>query len=115
MITRVVGVTFKSEEYGVNRQSVIKKLSGRENIFIRREPDNKHDPHAVAVLLRRKKRPFKLGYLKSEIAFLMSDLWEDYKFKARIHEIRSGDEDLDKPYGLSIRVTKKRKHHGEAS
>jgi len=44
----VVGVTFKNRD-GSSRQEAIKGLQEGEAILLRREPDNPHDPNAIAV------------------------------------------------------------------
>lgn len=110
-ICKVVGVTFQSEEHKINRQDIIKKLSGKEKIYLKREPKNKHDKNAVAVMLRRgeKFQDFKLGYIRAEVAGLMAELWKEYKFVAKISEIRTGDRERGVPYGMSISVKKIKK------
>lgn len=110
-ICKVVGVTFKSEEHKVNRQDVIKKLSGKEKIYLKREPKNKFDRNAVAVMLKRgdKFKDFKLGYIRAEVAGIMAELWHECKFIAKIAEIRTGDLKTGVPYGMSISVKKIKK------
>lgn len=103
MITNVVGVKFYNEEYGINRQDIIKKLSGHEKIFIRREPKNKFDKNAVAVYLAGED-PKKIGYIKAELAGMLAEYWKHYKFFASIKEIRTGDELSGKPWGISIEI-----------
>jgi len=112
MITHVVGTTFKNEEYGVNRQEIIKKLSGKEKIFLRREPKNRFDKNAVAVMLWGEK-PQRIGFIKAELAGFLAEMWNDWKFFTHISEIRDGDEEQEIPWGISIEIkkTKKKKNY----
>jgi len=106
MQVKVVGVTFQNEETKINRQEIISKLSGKEKIYLKREPNNRFDKNAVAVVLKREKGDFKLGYIRSELAAFLVDLWVEYKFVATISEIRIGDLGKKSPYGLSIDIKK---------
>lgn len=103
---RVVGVTFENEEYKVNRQEIISGLKGSEKIYLKREPTNRFDSNAVAVVLKSESMDMKLGYLRAELAGLMADMWKEYKFVARIKEIRIGDIDNNIPWGLTIEIGK---------
>ena len=49
MRTKVVGVTFRNED-GSDRQGYIRRLHSGDPLYLKREPDNKKDPDAVAVL-----------------------------------------------------------------
>lgn len=110
MITKVVGVTFENEEYGVNRQQIIKHLNGKERIILKREPKNRFDPNAVAVyILDDKKEIKKIGFLKAELAGMVSEMWNTFLFIARIHEIRDGDDGKGISWGISLRITKRKK------
>lgn len=105
MKVKVVGTTFSNEEFGVNRQEIIATLSGKEKIYLKREPENRFDSNAVAVILCREKTgDFKLGYIRAELAAFFSSFWDKYKFFARISEIRTGDLKKKVPYGLSVDV-----------
>ena len=75
IIVKVVGVTFRTEGCEFDRQEIISKMSGREKIYLRREPNNRFDRNAVAVMVRRKGRDLKLGYVRSEIAAFLSEFW----------------------------------------
>jgi hypothetical protein len=46
--TTVAGVTMQNRD-GTDRQSLLKALRTRERLKLVREPENSHDPHAVAV------------------------------------------------------------------
>jgi len=104
MRAEVVGVTFCDEDLGVNRQDVIASLSGNEKVYLRREPQNRFDKNAVAVMLKRKDKDFKVGYIRSELAAFLAGFWPKYKFFAKIIEIRAGDVDQGVPYGISIDI-----------
>ena len=108
MIAKIVGVTFENEEYGINRQDVISKLSGKEKIYLKRESNNRFDPNAVAVVLKREpgEKDFRLGYLRAELAAILSEMWGDYKFIARIKEIKMGDLEEEIPWGVRIEIGK---------
>ena len=41
MITSVVGVTFSNKKYGVNRQEIIKRLSGEEKVYLKTDDNIK--------------------------------------------------------------------------
>jgi len=106
MIAKIVGVSFENEEYGINRQEVISKLSGSEKIYLKRESNNRFDPNAVAVVLKKEPKDFRLGYLKAELAAIISEMWGDYKFIARIKEIKMGDLEEGIPWGVRIEIGK---------
>ena len=106
MKARVVGVTFKDDGYKFNRQEIISKLSGSEQVYLKREPNNRFDKNAVAVMLKRKGKDLKLGYVRAELAAFLADFWAKYKFTAKISEIRTGDLKKGVSYGLSIDIKK---------
>ena len=111
MITRVVGVKFKNEGYKVDRQSIIKKLIGNERIFLKREPKNRFDRNAVAVLVGIDDKRRQIGYLKAELAGIVSEMWKEYMFLCFIHEINPGNKEQDTPWGISLEIKKRRKKH----
>lgn len=108
MIVSVVGVTFINDQTGINRQDIIKKLGGREQVFLKREPENKHDSNAIAVMLKAK-NPKRIGYINRELAVGLARLWKKYSFPIAISEIRQGDLRSGKNWGISIEITKKRR------
>ena len=108
MITSVVGVTFANKKYGVNRQEIIKRLSGKEKIYLKREPKNRFDPNAVGVMVVREDGDLKIGYIKAELAGILSEFWNLYKFDVAIKEIRNGNE--EKPWGISLEIRKFRRN-----
>lgn len=108
IITSVVGVTFANEKYGVNRQEIIRRLSGKEKVYLKREPKNRFDPNAVAVMVVRKSGDLKIGYIKAELAGILSEFWSHYKFASTIKEIRTGSD--KKSWGISLEIRKLRKN-----
>ena len=107
IITSVVGVTFSNRKYGVNRQEIIKRLSGKEKIYLKREPKNRFDSNAIAVIVVREDGDLKIGYIKAELAGILSEFWNYYKFVSTIKEIRTGSE--QKSWGISLEIRKFRK------
>lgn len=57
--TRVVGVTFEG------RQAIVAQLSLKEQIWLRREPDNPHDRNAIRV---ERQNGQQIGYLSRALA-----------------------------------------------
>jgi len=108
MITSVVGVTFANEEYGVNRQEIIKRLSGKEKVYLKREYKNRFDSNAVAVMVVGKNKDLKIGYIKAELAGILSEFWSYYNFISTIKEIRTGTG--TKSWGISLEIRKFRKN-----
>ena len=110
MICVVKGVTFKNDSFPMDRQKIIAGLCGKETIYLRREPKNKFDKNAVAVMLQRKSdKHVKLGYVRAELAAFLADSWKEYKYTAIIAEIREGNFEENKSYGLSIDIKKYRR------
>lgn len=108
IITSVVGVTFANEKYGVNRQEIIKRLSGKEKVYLKREPKNRFDSNAVGVMVVRVDGDLKIGYIKSELAGILSEFWSYYKFVSTIKEIRTGN--AQKSWGISLEIRKFRRN-----
>ena len=68
---RVVGVKFPNAG-GSPRQEVIAGLSIGAPVLLRREPENQHDPHAMAVLTVPDGE--HIGYLPAALAAAMTDV-----------------------------------------
>jgi hypothetical protein len=106
MRVKVVGVTFRNDDVGVDRQEVIATLCGKEKVYLKREPENRFDSNAVAVMLKREvEKDFKIGYIRSELAAFLSSMWSKYKFFANICEIKTGDLESKVPYGVMLEVS----------
>ena len=113
IITSVVGVTFANEKYGVNRQDIIKRLSGREKVYLKRELKNRFDSNAVAVMVVREDGDLKIGYIKAELAGILSEFWTYYKFASIIKEIRTGSG--QRSWGISLEIRKFRRNKKKMS
>lgn len=69
-ICAVVGESHRNKD-GKSRQTIIKKMvNAGDHVSLRREPDNPHDPNAVAVFVHGE----QIGYLKREVAERLSAL-----------------------------------------
>lgn len=69
--TKVSGVTFEG------RQEIIASLVGDEIVVLEAEPNNPHDPQAIAVWVLTENGSFKVGYIPRDVThafapFLMS-------------------------------------------
>ena len=79
---KVVGVTFTNED-GVSRQSIIKKLAQCDTITIRREPTNRYDTNAIMVLTDKG----QVGYIGKDYASILAPMMDaGTQFKATIGE-----------------------------
>ena len=74
-VFKVVGVSFKNDD-GSSRQDVLKGIyddlwtEGRESEIkfrLSREPDNKYDSNAVAVLYKTESRYVRVGYIPKDV------------------------------------------------
>jgi hypothetical protein len=108
-ITKIRGVAFKNEESGVNRQKIIKKMSIDDKVFLKRDKNNKVDKHAIAVCVIQNNKHKQIGYLKAELAGIISDMWKRYEFKAKINAIKPGNDFNKIPWGVSLKIIKKRR------
>lgn len=64
ILTKIAGVTHRNSD-GSSRQANIEKLSPRDPLVLKREPSNKADPNAIAVLDTYGRQ---LGYLNADLA-----------------------------------------------
>ncbi len=95
--TKIVGVTRD------NRQELLEELSEYDEIKFVREPNNPHDPNAIAVLNPDGE---KLGYIRAGLAkdlVAYMELYPDSILVGEILEI-TGDE-VGKNYGCNIEIT----------
>jgi|GEM_PF-984998 len=96
--TKIVGVTFE------NRQEIIKNLTGREKIRVRRELDNKYDEYAVAVdVLLKDWTP--IGYISQTNEDIHRVLDDGGEVEISIKDITGGG---DKQFGINIQVEHKK-------
>ena len=95
--TKIVGVTRG------NRQELLEELSEYDEIELVREPNNPHDPNAIAVLNPDGE---KLGYIRAGLARDLAAYMELYPNSILVGEILeiTGDE-VGKNYGCNIEIT----------
>lgn len=95
--TKIVGVTRG------NRQELLEELSEYDEIELVREPNNPHDPNAIAVLNPDGK---KLGYIRAGLAEELSrlmELYPDSVLLGDIIEVTGGEG--GKNYGCNIEIS----------
>lgn len=115
MISKVVGVKFKNEEDGTDRQKIIRSLSGKEKVFLKREPWNRFDKNAIAVVIKKgKSEEYKIGYLTSELAGILADFWKEYKYSAHLTSITDGDLQTGRAWSVTIEIKKIRRKKKDA-
>lgn len=94
--TKVVGVTFEG------RQDVVAGLVEGATLAFERQPDNPHDPNAIAV----RYGALQLGYLKREIAKHLAPKFDDgVRYRASVASITGGG---TRSVGVNIRVVRER-------
>jgi hypothetical protein len=93
--THVAGVTFDG------RQSVIARLSIRENILLRREPDNTYDANAIRVECQNGQQ---IGYLNRHLAATLAPFFDAHpkSVQGNVHCL-SGS--LRQGYSLGVVIT----------
>ena len=104
--SKVSGVTYQDPESGRNRQDIIHKHArvGQSLVLIP-EPDNPHSKHAVGVWLKRWRRRYHIGYVRSrkgadrEVA---QAIQAGQIVKAKVTAITGGRG--GKYYGLNIKI-----------
>ncbi len=91
--TKVVGVTFDG------RQEVVAQLAPGEEVLLRRQPNNPHDPHAVQVVRRDGS---VVGYLSSALAGrLAPHLDRGARYRATVTAVTGGGQ---RHLGVNLRV-----------
>lgn len=100
---KVAGVTFEG------RQSLIAKLRGNEPVRLRPEPENKFDPHAIAVDCAMADGTIaSVGYVPKDLAKELAPLLDGESVVCEIWETLGGFELAHGEYanyGLVIRVS----------
>lgn len=92
--SKLAGVSFEG------RQDVIASLKGEEALRVRREPDNKHDPKAVAVDAQVNKEWIPIGYIaRDKNNDIASTLDSGKEVGIKLSEVTGGGE---KNYGVNI-------------
>jgi single-stranded-DNA-specific exonuclease len=98
--THVAGVTYENPD-GTSRQEIVETCRDGEELFLLREPDNEHDPNAIAVVRRSREQ---CGYIPAELAEnLAPSMDAGVRVDAIILE-RTGDGQGDS-FGLEIELT----------
>lgn len=83
VIFKVVGVSFKNEN-GTSRQEIISKMTKESNVVLVREPNNKYDINAVAVIADGQ----QIGYVGKQYAELLAQFIDGGRqFKAQVEEV----------------------------
>jgi hypothetical protein len=96
----VVGESYKNSD-GSSRQAEVQRCNAGELIVLRREPQNRHDPDAVAVYSCR---GVQVGYLSSDHAeWISACLNKGRNVRAIVERITGGTNDREN-YGIVIRV-----------
>ncbi|MDN5344366.1 MAG: hypothetical protein PWQ18_477 [Clostridia bacterium] len=93
-ITRVVGL-----HYG-ERQQEVEKLKAGMPVFLALEPENKHDPHAIAVL-----SPWgtHLGYLRATLAAILNARYNAGEvFSARVVTVLDASHDANERLHIEV-------------
>ena len=106
--TKVAGVTKRNPD-GTDRQRILADSRPDDLVLFNPEPDNPHDPNAVAVHRMRKGwfgrwKPVQLGYLRRELAAEVAPKIErGFGYIAQITKITGGTTDAP-TRGCNIRV-----------
>ncbi|MEE8715848.1 MAG: single-stranded-DNA-specific exonuclease RecJ [Coriobacteriales bacterium] len=94
--TKVVGVSFEG------RQQVVARLSTDDELLLVREPDNPHDPNAVAVTTRDGVR---LGYLRRTVAAALApEIDRGARYRVQVTDLTGGQDDQSR--GVNIFVAR---------
>jgi hypothetical protein len=102
---RVKGVTFDNPD-GSSRQDIVKSCRPSEDLILVREPNNKHDPDAMAVYDSGGRQ---LGYYPAGESELARHIDRGGACAAEVVEVIGGSEDEDeseKHYGCVIEIKK---------
>ncbi len=82
-----VGTSYDNED-GTSRQAELRVLARGHKLFLVREPENPHDPRAVAVVSERQVR---VAYLRRDHAgWVGSKIDRGYDVRAVVERIRGG-------------------------
>ena len=100
--TIVVGVTYDNDD-GSSRQKIISRCTEGEDLLLEHQPDNPHDPNAVAVV--KKRTGEQIGFLEARLAKDIIRLVEKEgrAYVCQILHIKGGTR--DKPtLGVNIKI-----------
>lgn len=100
---KVSGVTFG------NRQTALRHLTKYDSecisIELIREPENKFDKNAVAVVAKVNGKGYKMGYMPRYIALMLAPLMDMGKTMKAVYNSVTGGYSDGMNYGLSVQVT----------
>jgi len=103
--SKVVGVTHANADRS-QRQQIIAQCEQGERLRLVREPDNPHDPNAVAVVRLSGEQ---LGYLSSDLACEIAPrLDRGSRVDVEVAQVTGGEWFSDRSYGVNIKITKYR-------
>ena len=92
--TKVVGVTFEG------RQAALGSLSEGDELLLERQPDNAHDPSAIAVFAETGDQ---LGFLRRQVAAAIAPAMDaGAEYVAHVLQVTGGEE--GRSYGVNIQV-----------
>lgn len=95
-----VGERFENED-GSSRQEELARCQRGEHVLLLREPDNRHDPRAVAII---SERGVKIGYLgRDRAAWMASKIDRGLPVRAIVDRIK-GAHLPGSPLGIVVRI-----------
>jgi len=95
----VAGESFDNDD-GTSRQDIIARLKQDDVVLLRREPNNRHDQNAIAVMTAHG----QVGFVsRAQAALLAKDMDQGKKIEARVGAIFGGTDDAPS-LGLVIDV-----------
>lgn len=98
--SKVVGVSHKNTD-GTRRQKLVSQCEAGEMLKLVREPDNPHDPNAIAVY----SASGQLGYLSAEVAEELAEQMDaGAELGAEVQEVTGGVDGLK--FGVNIKLVK---------
>ena len=101
--TKVVGVTRENED-GTSRQKIIGRLKAGDKAALRREPDNRYDPNAVAVCTASGEQ---IGYLSREVAAEIAPLLDQgTRVDAEVSSLTGGGLLYKRTRGVNLKLAR---------
>ena len=99
--SKIVGTTFE------NRQDILAHLEGSESLRVRREPENRYDPRAVAVDVDIKGKWYPVGYIaKDKNKDISEALDAGREVEIKISEVTGGDKGKNLGMNISLKYEK---------
>jgi HIRAN domain len=89
--TYLAGVTHRNSD-GTPRQKLVRDLGKFDNIFLRLEPENPHDPNAVMIIRERDEQ--QIGYLPRDVAAVVAPSKQSgFQYGGWVLEVRDEHDD----------------------